>query len=112
EDASQHYLPAAKTVQADSRLAAQLAAALAAAGAPARTGTTWTTDATFRETDVEVAHYAGEGVLTVEMETAALFAVAQVRGAQAASLFVAGDNLAPGALQAPSDFKLMDRSFE
>jgi uridine phosphorylase len=112
EGTSHHYLPTAKTVDADGELAVQLAAALAAEGAAARIGTTWTTDATFRETDIEVAHYAAEGVLTVEMETAALFAVAQVRGARAASTFVAGDNLAAGAWQGPSDFKLMDRSFE
>lgn len=112
EGASHHYLPPAKTVDANGELAAQLAAALASQGTAARTGTTWTTDATFRETDVEVGHYAAEGVLTVEMESAALFAVAQVRGARAASVFVAGDNLAAGAWQGPSDFKLMDRSFE
>jgi uridine phosphorylase len=112
EGTSHHYLPPAKTVDADGELAAQLAAALAAQGTAARTGTTWTTDATFRETDVEVAHYAAEGVLTVEMESAALFAVAQVRGAQAASVFVAGDKLTAGAWQGPSNFKLMDRSFE
>lgn len=112
EGTSHHYLPAARSVDADSSLAAELAAALAAGGQTVRTGATWTTDATFRETDVEVAHYAAEGVLTVEMETAALFAVAQVRRARAASVFVAGDNLAAGDWQAPSDFKLMDRSFE
>lgn len=112
EGTSHHYLPASKTVDADGELAAQLEAALVAGGSAARTGATWTTDATFRETDVEVAHYAAESVLTVEMESAALFAVAQVRGVRAASVFVAGDNLSAGAWQMPSDFKLMDRSFE
>lgn len=112
EGVSHHYLPAAKTVAADADLAAQLTAAFAARGLVARSGTTWTTDATFRETDVEVAHYQEEGVLTVEMESAALFAVAQVRGARAAAAFVAGDSLAAGEWQGPGDFRLMDRSFE
>jgi uridine phosphorylase len=112
EGVSHHYLPAGRDVDASAELASSLQAALTAAGAPPRRGATWTTDATFRETDVEVAHYAAEGVLTVEMETAALFAVARYRGAQAASVFVAGDSLASGAWQAPGDFKALDRSFD
>ena len=38
-------------------------------------------------------HYRREGVLTVEMEAAALFAVAAVRGVEAASVFVLSDLL-------------------
>jgi len=40
-----------------------------------------------------VQHYRSAGVLTVEMEAAALFAVASVRGAAAASAFVLSDLL-------------------
>jgi len=42
----------------------------------------------------EVRHYQAEGVLCVEMEAAALFAVAEVRGLQLASAFVISDSLA------------------
>ena len=33
---------------------------------------TWTTDAPYRETVEEITRYRGEGILTVEMEAAAL----------------------------------------
>jgi len=56
-------------------------------------GATWTIDTPYRETIDEVRHYRSEGVLTVEMEAAALFAVATVRGATAASAFVLSDLL-------------------
>ena len=59
-----------------------------------RTGNSWTIDTPYRETIDEVRHYQAEGVLCVEMEAAALFAVAEVRGLQLASAFVISDSLA------------------
>jgi uridine phosphorylase len=112
EGTSYHYLPPAKLVDASIDLSARLAASLISDGYAHQRGTTWTTDATFRETQAEVKHYQSEGVKTVEMESAALFAVAEVRGIQAASIFVVGDSLADGQWRAPQDFKLLDRSFE
>ena len=46
-------------------------------GIPHRTGKTWTTDALYRETPALVAKRRGEGCITVEMETAAFFAVSR-----------------------------------
>ena len=40
------------------------------------------TDAVYRETEVKVQHRKAEGCLTVEMEAAAFFAVAQFRSVQ------------------------------
>ena len=48
-------------------------------------GPTWTTDAFFRETVGEIQHYQQEGVVTVEMEAAALFAISTLRGVDMAS---------------------------
>lgn len=42
-------------------------------------GRNWTTDAIFRETKAEIKHYQKHNVLTVEMETAAFYAVCQKR---------------------------------
>jgi hypothetical protein len=50
-----------------------------------------------RETVAEARHYQAEGVLCVEMEAAALFAVAQMRGLALASAFVISDSLAEEA---------------
>ena len=54
-------------------------------------GPTWTIDAFFRETVGEIQHYQQEGVVTVEMEAAALFAISTVRGVDMASGFVISD---------------------
>ena len=58
-----------------------------------RSGMTWTIDAPYRETVAEVKHYQDAGVLTVEMEAAALFAVATIRGVPIASAFSISDLL-------------------
>ena len=75
-------------------MTAALGAALQQAGHQFRTGISWTIDTPYRETMEEVRHYQAEGVLCVEMEAAALFAVAGVRGLELASAFVISDSLA------------------
>jgi uridine phosphorylase len=94
EGVSHHYLPAAKLAKATPDLTAALAAGLRQAGATFRNGTSWTIDTPYRETVAEARHYQAEGVLCVEMEAAALFAVAEVRGLRIASAFVISDCLA------------------
>lgn len=95
EGVSHHYLPdPATAAQPDPALTAQFAASLAASGPIAGHGPTWTTDAPFRETRAEIAHFQREGVLTVEMEAAALFAVAAVRRVPLAAGLVVSDVLA------------------
>jgi len=42
-------------------------------------GASWTTDAPFRETEAMIARCRAKGILTVEMEAAALYALAQAR---------------------------------
>lgn len=94
EGVSHHYLPdPAAPALPDPALTKRFAAALDGRGAATPRGATWTTDAPFRETLAEIAHYQAQGVLTVEMEAAALFAVAAHRGVQIASGFVVSDVL-------------------
>lgn len=112
EGTSHHYLQSEKYVNASPDMVAQLAESIQTQGGRAQVGTTWTTDATFRETDLEVHSYQSGGVKTVEMETAALFAVAQVRGIPAASAFVVGDSLAGGQWSAPQNLASLNPSFE
>jgi len=73
---------------------AALEAAMRQAGLPFRAGTSWTIDTPYRETVAEARRYQAEGVLCVEMEAAALFAVAKVRGLHVASAFAISDSLA------------------
>ena len=56
-------------------------------------GTSWTTDAPYRETIKEIEHYKKEGVLTVDMEASAVFAVAQALNVDAGSIFTISDYL-------------------
>ena len=99
EGASHHYLPSEPTVAASTQLTASVAQAIAQADLPYQTGATWTTDAPYRETAAAVAHYQQSGVQAVEMEVAALFAVAQYCQREAAALLAVSDSLAGGVWQ-------------
>ena len=68
-------------------------AVLLAHNVPYVLGKTWTTDAFFRETAGKVQMRRAEGCLTVEMEAAAFFAVAQFRGVTFAQLLYGGDDV-------------------
>ena len=105
EGTSHHYLPASLAVSAAEGLTNQIATAVGQTNLTLQKGCTWTTDAPYRETAVAVAHYQKMGVLTVEMETAALFAVAQYCGVEAAALLAVSDSLADGRWQPAPDAK-------
>lgn len=77
EGTSQAYLPPERTVGADPRLVAMALAVLQELDMPVLAGTSWTTDAPFRETESAIALAAAENALAVEMEAAALYAYAQ-----------------------------------
>ncbi len=94
EGTSHHYLPPEKYAHASPAMTTRLVAALQAADTPHHAGESWTIDAPYRETIAEVKHYQAEGVLTVEMEAAALFAVATYRGVEMGSLLTISDSLA------------------
>jgi len=109
---SYHYLPPEKYIQADGAFAQQLAEAIRGRNASCSLGTTWTTDAPYRETEAEVRQYQSEGVKTVEMESAGLFTVGKVRGVQTASVVVGMDSLAAYKWQVPERLDAIQRSLE
>jgi uridine phosphorylase len=80
EGTSHHYAPPAEYSEAEPGLAEAAANALARIGAPAVVGTSWTTDAPFRETADAIAAARHQGALAVEMESAALYAFARATG--------------------------------
>ncbi len=81
EGTSYHYQPASPYADANSALLDCAANSLARVGRHVHRGTTWTTDAPFRETAESVALRRNEGILAVEMEAAALYSFAAARGA-------------------------------
>ena len=84
---------------------------MSAHGLTHHVGASWTTDAPYRETRREVATYRDEGVKTVEMEAAALFAVAHCCHVQATAVFVVGDRLADLVWQ-PADDRRVRRGLQ
>lgn len=94
EGTSYHYLPPSRAVKADASVVAVLESLLKERGLSHSTGMTWTTDAPYRETRGKARRRLEEGCLTVEMEAAALIAVARFRDVRFGQLLYAGDSLA------------------
>jgi uridine phosphorylase len=93
EGTSHHYVESEKYARPSESLVAETERLLADRDEPFHVGPTWTTDAIYRETKREIERYGEEGVLAVEMEAAAVFAVADHRGVDAGAMFVTSDYL-------------------
>ncbi len=92
EGTSHHYLPASQYAVADASIVAALCGALHTRGQTYTIGASWSIDAPYRETRGEMEQYRREGVRTVEMEAAALFAVGQRLQIPVGAAFVIGDS--------------------
>ena len=75
-----HYLPPAEFSEADAGLLAKVEGAYGRVRVPVDRGAAWTTDAPYRETQAAIDHMTARGLLAVEMEAAALYALAQSKG--------------------------------
>ncbi|NWF67636.1 MAG: nucleoside phosphorylase [Chloroflexi bacterium] len=93
EGTSFHYLPPAREVAADAAVVQVITHTLTTHQIPYTVGKTWTTDAIYRETPAKVARRKAEGCITVEMEAAAFFAVAQFRGVRFGQILYGGDDV-------------------
>ena len=82
EGTSHHYLPPGTDATLARDLADALADAFFALNPRVEFGTSWTTDAPFRETQHAIDRNAARGVACVEMEAAALYAYGQARSAR------------------------------
>lgn len=91
ETTSHHYLPPTKYIHAPRRMTNKLQLQLKKADVPFLIGSTWTTDSFYRQTAEEVSLYQREGVITVEMEAAALFAVAHFYQVDLGAMFTISD---------------------
>ncbi len=90
---SYHYAPPSRDVAAHPDGVAALRAACERHSVPYLCGKTWTTDGFYRETPEKVALRRAEGCLTVEMEAAGFFAVAQFRDVVFAQLLYGADDV-------------------
>ncbi len=79
EGTSYHYAPPSEYAEADPELVSAAAEALATLNQRCVLGSSWTTDAPFRETTQAIASARARGVLAVEMEAAALYVFARTK---------------------------------
>lgn len=93
EGVSYHYLPPEREVTASPEGVNALTDILDSRELPYLVGKTWTTDAPYRETAHKIVKRKEEGCLTVEMESAALIAVAQFRNVIFGQALYGGDDL-------------------
>jgi uridine phosphorylase len=75
EGTSCHYLRPGRYAEADPSLISAVRKRIAGLSVPVHAGPSWTTDAPFRETERLVASRRREGIVSVEMEAAALLAL-------------------------------------
>lgn len=94
EGTSHHYLKASKYAVASKEMVSKIKESLQRRGLLYHAGTSWTIDAPYRETVAEARQYQREGVLTVEMEASALFAIARYRKVKSGAVFTVSDSLA------------------
>ena len=91
EGTSYHYLPAEVLPCASPYIQALLYTQAQHLQLPVRQGPIWTTDAPYRETPQKIRQLQEAGVPAVDMEMAALFAVAQYRGCEVGALLIVSD---------------------
>ena len=93
EGTSFHYIEDEARIKPDENLVKDLRKAARAVGVKAVEGHIWTTDAPFRELVSKIEEYGRRGVLGVDMETSAMYALGQYRGIQVANVLVVSDEL-------------------
>jgi uridine phosphorylase len=79
EGTSYHYRPPSDYAHLAPALRARLAHAFDGLSVPVYMGASWTTDAPYRETAYAIDRARAAGILAVEMEAAALYALAEAR---------------------------------
>lgn len=93
EGTSYHYAPANDSIEVNKKYIPEFKEVLEEAGYPYVEGTTWTTDAFYRETRDKVNRRKEQGAICVEMECSAMQALCDFRGSDFFQFFYAGDNL-------------------
>lgn len=93
EGVSYHYVAPSRWIDAQHDVNHAIITVLEQKNLPYVVGPTWTTDAFYRETPDKVARRRQEGCLTVEMETAAFLAVAQLRNVRFGQILYSADDL-------------------
>ena len=93
EGTSFHYVEKDESITPDEGLVRQLQSVAETAGEHVISGPQWTTDAPYRELQSKIDAYREQGVLGVDMETSAMYALGRFRGVKVCNLLVISDEL-------------------
>ncbi len=93
EGTSVHYVKDATSLRPSQRLLTALDSAAKNFDTNIITGPIWTTDAPYRELISKIETYRKQGIVGVDMETSAMYALGQVRGVDVCNLLVVSDEL-------------------
>jgi purine-nucleoside phosphorylase len=105
EGSSRHYLPPHSTVGSSPEMVHALSEILTEQNHTHLVGATWTTDAPFRELRRDVIEHQRKGVLAVDMEAAAMLAVAASMNLPALAAFSIADQLSDGHWRMTGDLR-------
>jgi uridine phosphorylase len=92
EGTSAHY-PGKGDPTADQGLVSELSSLIEKHGGRTATGDWWTTDGFYREMTDDIATHMEAGILGIDMETSAMYRVAQHRGVSSCNILVVSDEL-------------------
>jgi uridine phosphorylase len=92
EGTSAHY-PGSGDPTADREMVKKLSALVEKHGGRTATGDWWTTDAFYREMTDDISRHAENGILGLDMESSAMYRVAQHRGVSICNILVVSDEL-------------------
>jgi uridine phosphorylase len=93
EGTSYHYLPEGERSFPDRSIQGKLYTRIKESHLPVHTGRIWTTDAPYRETRAKVRRYGEAGILGVEMEMSAAFALGMIRNISVGGVLIVSDEL-------------------
>ncbi len=94
EGTSLHYFEEEVNLAPDPGLVALLVQSARLEGVTALAGPLWTTDAPYRELRYKVNEYQRQGILGVDMETSAMYALGMFRKIRVCNMLVVSDQLA------------------
>ena len=93
EGCSYHYAPPGERIEVNRKYRELFKEVLKEFHYPYVEGTTWTTDACYRETREKTERRKAQGAICVEMECAGMQALCDFRGTEFFQFFYTGDNL-------------------
>jgi len=97
EGTSKHYFPRKRLFRASPSLKARVENTISEQGLSFVNGSVVSTDAPYRETQSWLARNRSKSIGFVDMETSAVFALADFHGIQAAALHIVSDQLTPSS---------------